>query len=168
MLIWGCGFLMIIRNARIVLGFFSLKVLLVRLASLFVMRESKGFGFITYADPSVVDKVIVDNHIINGKQVEIKRTIPKGAGQSGGFKTKKLFVGGLPSTVTEDEFHGFFSKYGKVVAHQIIRDRETNRSRGFGFIIFENEEVVDEILSKGHIIDMEGTRVSLVPWSPRY
>lgn len=29
----------------------------------------RGFGFITYADPSVVDKVIIDNHIINGKQV---------------------------------------------------------------------------------------------------
>ncbi|KAI8553038.1 hypothetical protein RHMOL_Rhmol06G0314400 [Rhododendron molle] len=127
----------------------------------------RGFGFITYADPSVVDKVIVDNHIINGKQVEIKRTIPKGAGQSGGFKTKKIFVGGVPSTVTEDEFQGFFSKYGKVVEHQIIRDRETNRSRGFGFIIFDNEEVVDEILSKGNIIDMEGTQVEIKKAEPK-
>lgn len=31
--------------------------------------QPRGFGFITYADPSVVDKVIEDNHIINGKQV---------------------------------------------------------------------------------------------------
>lgn len=35
------------------------------------------------------------------EQVEIKRTIPKGSGQSKDFKTKKIFVGGLPSTVTE-------------------------------------------------------------------
>ena len=31
--------------------------------------QPRGFGFVTYADPSVVDKVIQDNHIINGKQV---------------------------------------------------------------------------------------------------
>ncbi|KAG7037314.1 Heterogeneous nuclear ribonucleoprotein 1 [Cucurbita argyrosperma subsp. argyrosperma] len=124
--------------------------------------QPRGFGFITYADPSVVDKVIEDTHVINGKQVEIKRTIPKGQGQSKDFKTKKIFVGGIPSTVTEDELKHFFSKFGKVVEHQIIRDHETNRSRGFGFIVFDEEEVVDEILSKGNMIDMSGTQVEVI------
>lgn len=128
--------------------------------------QPRGFGFITYADPSVVDKVIEDTHIINGKQVEIKRTIPKGSGQSKDFKTKKIFVGGIPSSVSEDELKNFFSKYGKVLEHQIIRDHETNRSRGFGFVIFDSEEVVDEMLSKGNMIDMAGTQVSLIGWSP--
>lgn len=49
--------------------------------------------------------------------------------------------------------------------HQIIRDHETNRSRGFGFIVFEEEEVVDEILSKGNMIDMSGTQVSIYKWT---
>ena len=44
--------------------------------------------------------------------------------------------------------------------HQIIRDHETNRSRGFGFIVFDSEEVVDDLLSKGNMVDMEGTQVS--------
>ncbi|PON86334.1 Splicing factor-like protein [Trema orientale] len=145
--------------------------------------QPRGFGFITYADPSVVDKVIEDTHVINGKQVEIKRTIPKGQGQSKDFKTKKIFVGGIPSSVTEDltygyfltddplelsdELKNFFSKYGKVVEHQIIRDHETNRSRGFGFIIFDSEEVVDEILSKGNMIDMAGTQVEIKKAEPK-
>ncbi|OAY55290.1 heterogeneous nuclear ribonucleoprotein A3 [Manihot esculenta] len=129
--------------------------------------QPRGFGFITYADPSVVDKVIEDTHIINGKQVEIKRTIPKGSGQSKDFKTKKIFVGGIPSSVTEDEFKNFFSKYGKVVEHQIIRDHETNRSRGFGFIIFDNEETVDQMLSKGNMIDMAGTQVEIKKAEPK-
>ena len=119
--------------------------------------QPRGFGFVTYDDPSVVDSVIEGAHVINGKQVEIKRTIPKGFGQLKDFKTKKIFVGGLQSTVTENEFKDFFSKHGKVEEHQIIRDHETNRSRGFGFIIFESEEVVDEILSGGNMIDMDGT-----------
>ena len=65
-----------------------------------------------------------------------------------------------------EELKSFFSKYGEVVEHQIIRDHETNRSRGFGFVIFDSEEVVDELLSKGNMIDMEGTQVSLFKWSP--
>ena len=51
--------------------------------------------------------------------------------------------------------------------HQIIRDHETNRSRGFGFIIFDNEETVDEMLSNGNMIDMAGTQVSLSKWFQR-
>ena len=52
-----------------------------------------------------------------------------------------------------------------MVEHQIIRDHETNRSRGFGFVIFDNEEVVDEILTGGNMIDMEGHQVRLFKWS---
>nr|GFA37705.1 heterogeneous nuclear ribonucleoprotein 1 [Tanacetum cinerariifolium] len=51
--------------------------------------QPRGFGFITYADPLVVDKVIQDTHVFSGKQVEIKRTIPRETANSKGFKTKK-------------------------------------------------------------------------------
>ncbi|KFK38657.1 hypothetical protein AALP_AA3G143300 [Arabis alpina] len=131
--------------------------------------QPRGFGFITYADASVVDKVMEESHIINGKQVEIKRTIPKGAGgnQPKDIKTKKIFVGGIPSAVTEDELKEFFAKYGTVVEHQIIRDHETNRSRGFGFVIFDSEEVVDELLSKGNMIDMADTQVEIKKAEPK-
>ncbi|KAL8142148.1 hypothetical protein V2J09_015180 [Rumex salicifolius] len=129
--------------------------------------QPRGFGFITYADPSVVDKVMEEDHIINGKQVEIKRTIPKGAGQQKDFKTKKVFVGGIPTTVTDDELKNFFSDYGTIVEHQIIRDHETNRSRGFGFVVFEDEDVVDDLLSKGNMIDFNGTQVEVKKAEPK-
>nr|GLL24232.1 heterogeneous nuclear ribonucleoprotein A3 homolog 2-like isoform X1 [Ipomoea trifida] len=127
----------------------------------------RGFGFITYADPSVVDTVIAETHIINGKQVEIKRTIPKGSSESKDFKTKKIFVGGIPTSVSEDEFKEFFSKHGKVVEHEIIRDHVTKRSRGFGFIVFDNEQVVDNILADGNMIDMMGTQVEVKKAEPK-
>ncbi|GFZ05370.1 RNA-binding (RRM/RBD/RNP motifs) family protein [Actinidia rufa] len=152
---------------------------------------TKGFGFITYADPSVVDTVIAETHVINGKQPEL---CPQVATCEGGFstcrlghvlrnqkelfqkvllnprisKTKKIFVGGIPTSVTEDEFKSFFSKYGKVVEHEIIRDHVTKRSRGgFGFIIFDNEQVVDTILTNGNMIDMEGTQVEIKKAEPK-
>ena len=44
--------------------------------------------------------------------------------------------------------------------HEIIHDHVTKRSRGFGFIVFDDEQVVDDILANGNMIDMEGTQVS--------
>ncbi|XP_039003014.1 heterogeneous nuclear ribonucleoprotein 1-like [Hibiscus syriacus] len=127
----------------------------------------RGFGFITFADPSVVDTVMQEDHLINGKQVEIKRTIPKGSSHSNEFKTKKIFVGGIPTSVTEDEFKNFFLKYGKVVEHEIIRDHATKRSRGFGFIVFDSEKVVDDMLADGNMINMEGTQVEVKKAEPK-
>jgi hypothetical protein len=46
--------------------------------------------------------------------------------------------------------------------HEIIRDHATNRSRGFGFIVFDAEKTVDELLAKkGNMIDLNGSQVSL-------
>lgn len=129
--------------------------------------QPRGFGFITYADPAVVDKIIQDTHVLNGKQVEIKRTIPKGAIGSKDFKTKKIFVGGIPTSVNEDEFSDFFSKFGLVKEHQIMRDHASNRSRGFGFVTFDSEEAVDELLSKGNRIDFAGTKVEIKKAEPK-
>lgn len=48
-----------------------------------------------------------------------------------------------------------------MVEHQIMFDRETKRSRGFGFIVFASEEVVDDLLANGNMIDLAGSKVSL-------
>jgi len=131
--------------------------------------QPRGFGFITYSDTAVVDKVIEETHVINGKQVEIKRTIPKGAMQSSSkdFKTRKIFVGGLPSALTEDDFKSFFERYGTVVDHQIMFDRETKRSRGFGFVVFASEETVDDLLANGNMIDLAGSKVEIKKAEPK-
>jgi len=113
--------------------------------------QPRGFGFVTYADPSVVDKVIEDTHVLDGKTVEIKRSIPIG-NMIKGPNTNKIFVGGIPSSITEDKFKEYFSKYGKVAQHLIMKDRNTGLSRGFGFITFESEEGVEEIISKGKMM----------------
>ncbi|WOL13636.1 hypothetical protein Cni_G22409 [Canna indica] len=131
-------------------------------------NKPRGFGFITYKDASIVDKVIEDTHVFNGKTVEIKRTIPKGAAPLKDFKTRKIFVGGIPTTLTEDEFKNFFSEFGRVEDHEIIRDHATNRSRGFGFIVFEKEKDVDDLLAKkGNMIDLAGTKVEIKKAEPK-
>eukprot|EP01018_Ginkgo_biloba_P023347 Gb_29426 [translate_table: standard] len=127
----------------------------------------RGFGFVTYADPAVVDKVIKDKHVLDGKMVEIKRTIPRGNVPSKGPKTKKIFVGGIPTSITEDEFKNYFAKYGKVVEHQIMQDHGTGRSRGFGFVTFDSEQVVEDILSHGKMYEIGGKQVEIKKAEPK-
>ena len=52
----------------------------------------------------------------------------------------KVFVGGLPFTTTDDELRDFFAAHGAVASATVVRDRETGRSKGFGFVEFENDE----------------------------
>ena len=52
---------------------------------------------------------------------------------------KKIYVGNLSYSTTEETLRNQFSQFGKVVSVQIILDRETNRSKGFGFVEMEDE-----------------------------
>ena len=53
---------------------------------------------------------------------------------------KKLFVGSLPFSMSDDDLAELFKEYGEVESARIILDRETNRSRGFGFVEFGNDD----------------------------
>ncbi len=52
----------------------------------------------------------------------------------------KLFVGSLAYTVTDDELEQFFATVGKVTSAKVIIDRDTNRSKGFGFVEMESDD----------------------------
>jgi RNA recognition motif-containing protein len=51
----------------------------------------------------------------------------------------KMFVGGLPFSTTDDELSELFAAHGKVASANVVRDRESGRSKGFGFVEFEDE-----------------------------
>ena len=53
--------------------------------------------------------------------------------------SKNIYVGNLPWSATEDELRDMFAQYGEVESAKIITDRETGRSRGFGFVEMESE-----------------------------
>jgi hypothetical protein len=63
--------------------------------------------------------------------------------------SRKLFVGGLPSDVTDEEFRTFFEQFGELIDSIVMFDRETHRSRGFGFVTFEDPEVSSRLLMMG-------------------
>jgi len=59
---------------------------------------------------------------------------------------KKLFVGGLPYSVQQDEVQTLFAQYGEVISATIVRDKFTNQSRGFGFVEMATEEQAAEAI----------------------
>lgn len=65
---------------------------------------------------------------------------------------KKLYVGNLSYDVTEDELSQFFSQCGQVTGARIIKDRDTGRSKGFGFVEMANDDEAAQAVSrmKGH------------------
>ena len=54
--------------------------------------------------------------------------------------SKKLFVGNIAWSASEDDLHNLFSQQGEVEDLIILKDRFTNRSKGFGFVTFANED----------------------------
>jgi len=116
-----------------------------------VMRDpttwhSRGFGFVTFADLDGVDKVLAQKcHEIDGKKIDPKIAFPRKSSPKMVTKTKKIFVGGLPATTTLEEVKAYFSKFGQVDDAMLMHDKQTNRHRGFGFVTFCDEDIVDRI-----------------------
>ncbi|HEX5456120.1 MAG TPA: RNA-binding protein [Candidatus Saccharimonadales bacterium] len=52
----------------------------------------------------------------------------------------KLFVGGLPFATTSEELEQVFAEFGTVASAKVITDRDSGRSKGFGFVEFEDDE----------------------------
>jgi cold-inducible RNA-binding protein len=58
----------------------------------------------------------------------------------------KLFVAGLPYDLDDAELEEFFEKFGKVVSARVSMDRETGKSKGFGFVEMENDTEAKEAI----------------------
>ncbi|KAL9666185.1 hypothetical protein QQ045_000509 [Rhodiola kirilowii] len=76
------------------------------------------------------------------------RNSPAIHGSPSPARTKKIFVGGLASTVTENDFKNYFEQFGTITDVVVMYDHNTQRPRGFGFITFESEDAVDKVLLK--------------------
>lgn len=60
---------------------------------------------------------------------------------------KKLYIGNLPFTATEDDVRNYFAQYGTVSEVIVIKDRDTGRSKGFGFVTFADETTADNAIA---------------------
>lgn len=75
---------------------------------------------------------------------------------------KKLYVGNLAFSVTDDELMQAFTSFGNVASARVVMDRMTGRSKGFGFVELEDDKMADEAVNKmnGQTIGGRPVRVS--------
>ncbi len=69
---------------------------------------------------------------------------------------RRLYVGNLAWTVTDQDLQDAFSEAGKVESSQVIMDRATNRSRGFGFVEMATDEAADAAIKRLNGRDIKG------------
>lgn len=75
--------------------------------------------------------------------------------------TKRLFVGGLPYSVTSQQLNDMFAAVGKITSANVITDKFTGNSKGFGFVEFEEEKDADEAVKKLNETEIEGRKITV-------
>ena len=72
---------------------------------------------------------------------------------------KKLYVGNLSYSTTEESLNGLFAQFGEVVSAVVIKDRATGRSKGFGFVELADEAAADKAIEEWNGKEFEGRRI---------
>jgi RNA recognition motif-containing protein len=80
---------------------------------------------------------------------------------------KKLHVGNLTYSATSSDLQGWFTPFGTVQSAQVISDRETGRSKGFGFVEMDTDTQAQAAIRGLHDQDHEGRRLTVDEAKPR-
>lgn len=74
---------------------------------------------------------------------------------------KKIYVGNLPFTTTSESLSEMFASYGQVDSSKIVMDRDTGRSKGFGFVEMSVSDEADSAIEKLHGSDFGGRALTV-------
>ncbi len=79
----------------------------------------------------------------------------------------KLFVGSLAWATTDDSLKAHFDAIAPVVSARVITDRETGRSRGFGFVEYESDDAAKTAIEKLNDSELDGRNITVNEARPR-
>jgi len=74
---------------------------------------------------------------------------------------KKVFVGGLSWGTDEESLRAAFAKYGELTEVTVVKDRDTGRSRGFGFVEFDDAESADKAIAELNDSELDGRTIKV-------
>lgn len=77
------------------------------------------------------------------------------------FMNKKLYVGGIPYSYDSDKLENLFAESGSVVSAKIIMDRDTGRSKGFGFVEMDTAEEAQQAIKRLHGSVQDGKTITV-------
>jgi len=80
---------------------------------------------------------------------------------------KKLYVGGLPFSVTDERLKELFEPHGTVESAKVITDRYTDRSRGFGFVEMSTQQEAEQAVKALNATEIDGRSLTVNESKPR-
>ena len=124
--------------------------------------RSRGFAFVTMNDPtgSVKEQLLSRHNEIKGNYVDVKLAEDGKTRQNVEQNSSKVFVGGIEGSVTTEELKNFFRNYGAVKEAVVLKNINTNVSRGFGFVTFEDKDLADKLVAENNCI-IKGKRMDI-------
>jgi RNA recognition motif-containing protein len=81
--------------------------------------------------------------------------------------SKKLFVGNIDWGTTDEDLQRTFAEHGEVEEAVIIRDKFSNRSKGFGFVTFVNDEDADKAIAALNEFELNGRKIAVNEARPK-
>ncbi len=80
---------------------------------------------------------------------------------------KKLYIGNLPYSVDDQALHEAFSDFGGVESARVITDRETGRSKGFGFVEMDSDDAAAQAIEKMNGQPLDGRNINVSEARPQ-
>ncbi|PWA59714.1 RNA recognition motif domain [Artemisia annua] len=126
--------------------------------------RSRGFGFVTFKEEQAMRDAIeaMNGQSLDGRNITgliLSFSILSQIMASADVEYR-CFVGGLAWATTDQALEEAFSKYGEVLESKIINDRETGRSRGFGFVTFKEEQAMRDAIEAMNGQSLDGRNIT--------
>ncbi|KAL5717962.1 hypothetical protein ACHQM5_010910 [Ranunculus cassubicifolius] len=138
--------------------------------------QSRGFGFVWMQTVEEAEKAIqkFNRYALNGRYLTVNIAAPRGSRPERPPRTFdepsfRMYVGNLPWQVDDARLEQLFSEHGKVVQARVVYDRDTGRSRGFGFVSMSTQSELDDAIEAldGQSLEGRTIRVNVAEERPR-
>ncbi|KAJ0704406.1 putative RNA recognition motif domain, nucleotide-binding alpha-beta plait domain superfamily [Helianthus annuus] len=136
-------------------------------------EQSRGFGFVTMSTVEEAEKAVekFSGYDLSGRLLTVNKAAPRGSQPERRVVANafKIYVGNLAWQVDSSQLEQAFSEHGKVVEARVIYDRETGRSRGFGFVTMASETEMNDAIAAldGQSLDGRAIKVNVAEERPK-
>ncbi|CAN6312583.1 unnamed protein product [Urochloa humidicola] len=127
--------------------------------------RSRGFGFVTMSSVEEVEAAVeqFNGYVLDGRSLKVNSgpAPPRDQSSSRGPRgeANRVYVGNLSWGVDNSALANLFNEQGEVLEARIIYDRESGRSRGFGFVTYGSSEEVENAISNLDGADLDGRQI---------
>lgn len=131
--------------------------------------RSRGFGFVLFDESGSVDNVLAEQtHSLNGRTIDPKRAMARGAvgGGGGAGAIKKVFVGGVDPNTSESTLRSHFERYGVIEEVALPYDKMKGMRKSFVFITFQSADSVELVCQESRQ-NIDGKDVEVKKATPK-